>query len=478
MSVIDNPRIKEKCQIFTPANIVSRMLDLAGYKDNIVGKTVLENSCGNGEFLVQIVDRYISSALYNNCTPDQIRTGLERDIVAYDIDQTLITIAKERLDAIALKYNIAGICWNIHNHSFLTANIQGEYDYILGNPPYIAYPDLPKAEQVALRKNFASCKKGKFDYCYAFIEKSYKTLSAGGKLVYIIPSNIFKNVFASELRTIIKPDVVAVVDYPQEDVFDNVLVSPAIISITKGANSIDFPYSIVSEKKEETHTISKDNLSEKWFFDIAHVGKKKLGDYFKVSNVIATLCNDVFVLKNGNISGNYYYIADERIEIDILRKATSPKSKRYRKEQNEYIIFPYYYNETGDLIRYQEDEITKRFPFALKYLKKHKDELAKRDADKSAKWYEFGRSQALQHINQEKVIISSVISEDTKAYLIGADEISYAGLFITPTGDIPLERIVEKLNSSRFRQYAACVGVSVSGSSKRVTAKDIENFTF
>ena len=118
------------------------------------------------------------------------------------------------------------------------------------------------------------------------------------------------------------------------------------------------------------------------------------------------------------------------------------------------------------------------FPYALAYLQNHKAKLSQRDADSSAKWYEYGRSQALQHIHQRKVIISSVISEDTKAYLLDADEISYAGLFITPTGDVTLEELMTQLNSPEFREYASYVGVSVSGSSKRITAKDIENFLF
>lgn len=37
-SIIRNQRIKDKCQIFTPADIVTKMLDLANYRDNLFGK--------------------------------------------------------------------------------------------------------------------------------------------------------------------------------------------------------------------------------------------------------------------------------------------------------------------------------------------------------------------------------------------------------------------------------------------------------
>lgn len=478
ISVIDDPRIKGKCQIFTPNKIVSQMLDLAGYTGAVIGRSILENSCGDGEFLVEIVTRYIASGISSNMEPEDICKGLERDITAYDIDESLINICKSRLDEIAQKYNLTSIKWNIRKQNFLSKDVMGQYDYIVGNPPYIAYSDLPECERNTLRTSFDSCKKGKFDYSYAFIEKSYKMLSPNGKLVYIIPTNIFKNVFADTLRTLIKNDLSSIIDYPQDKVFREVLVSPAIIVVNKGSNLPNLSYSIMRKEKKETHIVPKTSLSTKWIFDAANRVGRRVGNHFKVSNTIATLCNDIFILKDGCIKDGYYVFDNSRIETALLKKATSPKSKRYAKGSNEYIIFPYYYNNAGELLRYSEDEMRQYFPHALAYLQNNKAKLSQRDADSSAKWYEYGRSQALQHIHQRKVIISSVISEDTKAYLLEADEISYAGLFITPTGDVTLEELMTQLNSPAFREYTSHVGVSVSGSSKRITAKDIENFLF
>lgn len=478
ISVIDDPRIKGKCQIFTPNKIVSQMLDLAGYTGDVIGRTILENSCGDGEFLVEIVSRYITSGISSNMTTEGICKGLEQDITAYDIDESLVNTCKSRLDEIAQRYNLTSVKWNIQKRSFLEPDVMGQYDYIVGNPPYIAYSDLPECERNALRSRFDSCKKGKFDYSYAFIEKSYKMLSPTGKLVYIIPTNIFKNVFADTLRTLIKNDLTSIIDYPHDKVFKEVLVSPAIIVVNKGSNLPTLSYSIMRKEKKETHIVPKTTLSTKWIFDAVDRVGRRVGNHFKVSNTIATLCNDIFILKDGCIRGDYYVFDNSSVETALLKKATSPKSKRYAKECNDYIIFPYYYNDAGELLRYSEDEMKQYFPYALAYLQNHKTKLSQRDADSSAKWYEYGRSQALQHIHQRKVIISSVISEDTKAYLLEADEISYAGLFITPTGDVTLEELMTQLNSPAFREYASSVGVSVSGSSKRISAKDIENFLF
>ena len=48
-SVIENEKTKEKCQIFTPDDIVKSMLNHLGYSDHLYGKTILESSCGNGQ---------------------------------------------------------------------------------------------------------------------------------------------------------------------------------------------------------------------------------------------------------------------------------------------------------------------------------------------------------------------------------------------------------------------------------------------
>lgn len=479
MSVIDYPRLKSKCQIFTPSDVVSKMLDLVDYKHQLVGKRVLENCCGDGQFLSQIVERYIKDAIREGYSLENIARGLENDIVAYEIDKKLIDKCKNRLDAISLKHNLRSIHWHIICDDFLGKKDAGQFDYIIGNPPYIAYQDLPDEVRKELKSNFSTCKKGKCDYSYAFIEKSLNLLVDSGKLSYIIPSNIFKNVYAEDLRELIKEDLISIIDYPQDEVFHDVLVSPAIILIAKGTNTNTLAYTKIVDNMSTTNWISKGNLLGKWIFDSNNnTNGKRVGDYFKVSNSIATLCNRVFVLKDGHFEGNLFVAGDKKIEAAILRKAVSPKNKRYSNRKPEYIIFPYYYNSDGVLLHYNENEMLKKFPYAMQYLKQYQTELQARDSDESAQWFEYGRSQALQNMNQQMIIISSIISEDTRAYLLSDDEIPYSGLYIIPTKELGLDDILTELNSDNFKRYVASVGVSVSGTSKRITTKDIEDFLF
>ena len=479
ITVIEDKRVKEKCQTFTPPHIVKQLLSISGIKKNdIVGKRFLENSCGNGAILSSIVETYIHNAQIRGVSNGDIAKDLYDNILAFEIDKELIKECKKKLDKIAQKFGIQEVKWNIRYEDFLSAKVSGRFDYIIGNPPYIAYPDLPESTREFIGENFETCKNGKWDYNYAFIERSYKLLSDKGSLTYIIPSNIFKNVFAEDIRNLIKEDLTVIVDYPEDNFFKGVLVSPAIINVKKNSHEGKLKYYVYNKgKKIKTITIKKSLLGLKWIFQKKEkTNGVRVGDYFKVSSSIATLCNDAFLLRGGVLKEGFYLIGDEKIEEGVIRRTTSPKSKR-NKVDNEYIIYPYYY-EDEKICRYLEEEMKSRFPNAYEYLGKYKNRLLRRDSDKNASWFEFGRSQALLHMNQPMILISSIISEKTNAYLL-KNEIPYSGLYIVPRNDTySLEYLLELLNSEDFREYISKTGVCVCGNSKRISPKDIENYIF
>lgn len=53
-------KTKENGVVYTPNYIVKLILDQTEYEGNkILGKHVIDNSCGDGAFLVEIVNRYM-----------------------------------------------------------------------------------------------------------------------------------------------------------------------------------------------------------------------------------------------------------------------------------------------------------------------------------------------------------------------------------------------------------------------------------
>ena len=459
-----------KCQIFTPSHIVKYMLDKIDYAGNVFGKKIIDNSCGTGNILVEVVERFIVDAKKSRKHKTTIKKGLETCIFGYDIDPKMVDACIEKLNNVALCFGLKDIQWNIHNKDGLY--IDGSYDYVIGNPPYISYLDLDQKTRIKTKENFKSCEIGKFDYSYAFIEKGLSCLSVNGKMVMLTPSNMFKTVFGEKLRTIIKQEMTEIIDCSTLDMFNGVLTCPAITVFQKGSNSDLLIYRDKYLDGSETENfIDKNNLTEKWDFSgfVAN-GNRRFGDYFKVSNSIATLANKVFihsVKDDGTI--------DIDIEPAIFRIAKSPKTEQYGI--NQKIIFPYKY-ENGILVRYKEDEFRELFPLAFEYLESKKEELLKRDADAKARWFEYGRSQALAHLNVEKLLMSTIITRRVRLYRLTADEIPYSGLYIIPIANMPLDTAITILKSHHFYNYLVSKGVKERGVSIRISSKDVEEFQF
>ncbi len=464
---IDSTINKEKCQKFTSSDIAEKMLDSVGYTGKLFGKKVLENSFGSGVFLEKIVSRYIESALGDGFSVFEICKGLSDDIYGFEIDPDLISQVLTKLNGITDSFDIPRVSWSFFCHDALSFCFYIKFDFIIGNPPYLNYKSIDEKTRKILRNSFVSCKTGKFDYCYAFIEKSYNCLSNNGRLILLIPANIYKNVFGEKLRKLIINDVCEIWEYPQQKIFGDTLTTSSILYIKNKSNLKTFKYHNETEKTD--NIIIKKDLGEKWFFDEMKYNSlsKKVGDYFNVSISVATLLNKAYLV-------NPSIIIKNSLETDLLRKAASPRSLLLNKEES--IIFPYFY-KNKKVERLDEKVFLNTYPAIYCYLKKFYAELINRDKDKNANWFEYGRSQAIAHLNCRKLLLSTVITEKPAIYLLDEETIPYSGIYITEKGsEYSLEDVRVWLQSDSFCEYVKKVGTSINGRSRRITCNDIKNF--
>ena len=200
------------CQVPTPPKYVNELLDYIGYTHNLYDKSVLENSCGEGNILKEIVRRYITCSLEEGYNKEQIVNGLENRITGYDIDPKCVNKCIEMLNEFVQKYGLTNIQWNICRKDYLKCN-RGSYHFIISNPPYITYHDLSVEQRNFLKEKYITCKKGRFDYYYAFIEAGLRDLAKDGKLVYLIPYSVMRNKHAEKVRMLIKGYLKGIIDY-------------------------------------------------------------------------------------------------------------------------------------------------------------------------------------------------------------------------------------------------------------------------
>lgn len=465
----------DKCKIFTPEEIAIELLDYLGYKENLYGKKIMENACGDGGILKVVVKRYIEDSLSKGIIKDKIKEGLEKDIYGIEYDITHYLNCRENLEKIANCYSIKSVNWNILNANTLETTFKEKFDFVVGNPPYIVFREIPIEMREKLKQKYVTCQKGKFDYCYAFIEESLISLKSNGKLGYLIPNSIFKNVFGNNLREYLKPSLTNIIDYTSKQLFKNILTSSAIIICDKNTKNDYLEYINIVEKK--FFKILKDDLKEKWVFSNQKNKKvtKRFGDFFHAAITIATLYNKAFVIEEFEEKETYFKVGEYKLEKEVMRRAISPRGKSTSIE--EIIIFPYYY-ENEKLQRYSEEFFTRKYPEVTRYLKQYTDKLNERKVDKTSKWFEYGRNQALSHLNCNKLLLSTIVTNELSIYRLEEEEIPYSGIYITSKFGADLEEAKKILESKEFLEYVHSIGINVSGESKRITAKDINEFRF
>ena len=187
----------------TPTLYARMMVERINYKGNLIGMKVLENSCGEGNILCEMVRAYIESGISLGYSKKEIADNINNDIYAIDINADLVENCISRLNSILEEFEIPDIKWDhIMVGDYLSTTFHGvKFDFIFSNPPYITYQDIPAIERKLLRQTYKSCSIGRFDYYYAFVEKGIHDLkNETGKMIYLIPYSIFSNKFAINLR--------------------------------------------------------------------------------------------------------------------------------------------------------------------------------------------------------------------------------------------------------------------------------------
>ena len=477
-----NFKMNGNSQVFTPESIAAFMLDTVGYTTDLTDKTFLENACGSGNILRIAVDRYIKDALSRGIGLDCIKQGLEHNIVALDVDEFRCRQCAARLDEVAAFYGLSGIVWNIRQEDYLASSGKASFDYIASNPPYICYRDLDADTRMTLKAEFESCAKGPFDYYYAFVEQGLRQLTENGRMCYIVPNNIWKNVYAARLRSMLLPHLVEVYDYKAKKLFDATTSSTIFLLVRDcGIDAITFR----DMETGSESVVSKTDLTrgDKWTFcsraeEYGTNGSfARFGDYFRATSPIATLLNRAFLIDVSSIAKRESDDGVQESELGesgIVLNATSPRYKG--SGASAKIICPYNFGD--EVLPIAEEDLKRKHAACYEHLIAFKDDLQARDADKNAQWYEYGRRQGLDTIHLKKLMVSTVVTRCMKVYEVDAGTVVFAGIVIIPRAGNDLGIARRVLESREFLDYVKRIGTNVGGSSIRITARDINEFRF
>lgn len=478
---------KQTGTVYTPDALVEAVLDAIGYHPGRYPEQaearILDPACGDGQFLVGVAQRIL-----HELPPSQWTKALSA-IEGWDIDATALQKAQDRLNTLIAPHGLS-IPWRLYRRDSLQAypdlfSPRGEYDFILGNPPYIRIQHLPDAYKRFLQSTFRFCQSGSTDVYLAFFELGIALLAPTGKLAFLSPNSWLYTAAARTFRETLRQErlLEKVIDFDAETPFPGVGAYITITVLSRQPHAF-WVYQRLGDKPLWMELPVDRFPAEVWHSQTPSTRTVPLGEIAHIGVGLTTLADRIFILRGAPDSLAACPTTTLRtasgeclqIETDLLRPII--KASTFRGDAGhprEYIIFPYRL-ENGNFRILPEEELQLRFPLGYAYLRRHKEILLRRDGGKPNPegWYAFGRHQNLEASFGVKIIFPPI--SDRPRFVLSklADCTIYSGYFIKYDGDY--EKLLSQLNSARMEEYIRLHSRPFRGGWRAFSKRVIERF--
>lgn len=194
---------KEYGQYFTPKTIRDELIKQL--PKSIKNPKILDPACGTGEFLLTAKEYFTNPKLSG-----------------WEIDKKLVGISSKLVPSAF-----------ISNADSLLKDEYGQYDFVIGNPPYFEFKPDQKLED-----KFKEIIGGRTNIFGLFIYQGLKLLKDGGYLAFVVPPSMNNGAYFSKLREYIVAnsniEYLKVLKNPK--MFHEALQSTMIIVLKKGEN--------------------------------------------------------------------------------------------------------------------------------------------------------------------------------------------------------------------------------------------------
>lgn len=468
-------------QVYTPIKVVNFILDEVGFnkKENIDKKHIIDNSCGNGNFLVEITKRILNNI--DNVNKEYLETYIH----GIEIEENAYKETISRLNQLVFNYGITDVQWDIKMGNTLTIDdFDDKMDYVVGNPPYCNVHHLSEDNYRVLKENYSLCADGMTDLYIGFFEKGIKMLNKSGILGYITPNSWLTSKAGEKLRQFLyKQNIISkIYNFDTDKLFDNATTFTCITVLDKNKNINDNikTYHGNFDEINRCHFINREDLyiNNKIFTriesnvikNILEYKVKDKGKQFAVKNGLATLKDKLFVIEKTDKDASidtYVELYNDTI-IDCVKAS---------KGEYKYIICPY--DSNGNPLKYEGLCL-----YTRNLLKQKAERL---DIDTSeTNWYLYGRTQAIKDINKYRISCNNIIRDSNDIVLrqLPPKTAVYSGYYIIRNGMIQSEagmkqlfhQVEDALKTNLFIDYIKSIGKSKNGGYYTFSTKDIEKF--
>lgn len=459
---MSEPIYKTTGEVYTPDHIVKFVLEQAGYTvGSIRYKHVIDNSAGQGAFLIEIVKRYLKEV--NDIDRLTVKGELETYIHGIEIKSDSVAILLDRLNSLVNNYGLEKVNWDIRTaNSLMVKDFEGKMDFVVGNPPYVRVHNLRDSYQQV--KELKTAQEGMTDLYIVFYEVGLRMLNRTGTLTYISPSSWFTSLAGRNLRDMIAKTkhLTSISDLGHYQPFPKITTYTAIVTINNNLTTENVEYSQLNENGKYKVVMNKwDDFSYEgsWYFgpleDIEIVKKVfsyvSLNNRLRIKNGFATLADKIFLNTDG--------LPSNSMTIPVIKSTTS---------QQHRIIYPY--TLQGDILSEAEvkaDPVYERLLPNRSQLEKNKP------------WYGYGRTQALRDVYRNKITLNSTIKDREHLRLKDAPSGYgvYGGLYIVGfETDSEKTNIKNALASDEFIHFVAMLKKYRRGGYYTFSSKDAQRY--
>ncbi|NGF56796.1 N-6 DNA methylase [Parapedobacter sp. SGR-10] len=485
--------------IYTPSKIREYIIAQSFRREGnrIENVKIADIACGCSGFL------YTAAKELRKRTGYSYQFIFQNQIFGLDIQEYSVTRSKLLLSLLALSEgeDIEEFHFNLHQGDALIFKWKDHYEnfegfqIIAGNPPYVCARNLEDTIKENLQ-NWSVCKSGNPDLYIPFFQIGYENLAENGILGFITMNTFFKSLNGRALRKYFEDNntSIRIIDFGTLQIFKSKSTYTCICFLEKTEqNYIEYYKSAEKElptNRNQYSRINYKNLDAKkgWNLNDNEIISRieatgtPFGEKYKTRHGIATLRNDVYIFKPVKEDNEFYYLQngslyaiEKGICKDILNSNKLSRDINF-DEVKEKVLFPY--NDETKPKALEEKVLKDNFPNAYKYLKKKKEELAKRDKGKGKyeKWFAFGRTQSLEKVGNK--LFFPKFSDKIPSYLISNDDdlLFYNGQAIVGHSDEEMQLVKKILESRLFWYYIKTTSKPYSSAYYSLNGTYIKNF--
>lgn len=358
-----------------------------------------------------------------------------------------------------------------------------EYDYVVGNPPYVRKESIPIDQKRLLEKLYPEAYSGNTDLSVYFLSRGLNLLAEDGKLGFITSIKFTRSAYGEGIRNKIKREskILEFSNFEMSNFFEDATAYPCVVVLQNSPQAADYDIDVAYGKnrppadqvdevvqniRHQIHqkdrytgehfatfkTSSSDLIGREWSFTPKESNAvfRKLNDLaeFRLEEVVGDISAGIKTGKN-----SVFILEDEKakalnIEDELLKPI-------YRGSEIER----YKVGDPSESVIYTNGIDIDDFPNAKEYLLQYKDELANRqDAtfkNRDKAWYELNIPHSPEELEQDKIICREISLRSNFALDEHGRYILNKVYFFSPKDEYSdyIEHLLGLLNSSTLEFY-------------------------